>query len=446
MKNKKNLLLSGLTALLLTTASLSAEENFVNEMIDDINLTKMTHIKDWIVIPYVFSTESTGFSGGIGVIKTGLFQPQTTLVASAFYGAEQDIITNGQDDTANFSGGFILFTDYKLPFTERLLFSMYGLKSYFPKARQYFKGENSSNRDHALVSSGDSDFLYTTFRYVLPVGEGLDNPEGIYDLKNGFAMGREGYGGGIPFETGFTSLGIKTFYSHDEFDNYLDPKAQTLTDWDTNGLRFFLHHENTDYDLNPSRGYQFQVQYSKDFGEGDSLQSWDFLEAKYNHYFNLPTFSWSQQNVLALSAWTGYSFSWENDETYNVNSDIDAHRPPPWEGGKLGGFIRMRGYENNRFSDKAAFYATAEYRVVLDYNPFRTNKFIPVPIDWFQVVAFAEAGRVNDTYNFDLLSDMKYDVGLSLRAMAAEIPIRLDIAYGDEGTNFWVMVFQPFDF
>ena len=106
----------------------------------------------------------------------------------------------------------------------------------------------------------------------------------------------------------------------------------------------------------------------------------------------------------------------------------------------------MRGYENNRFSDKAAFYATAEYRAIIDYNPFRTNEFIPVPIDWFQIVLFAEAGRVNDTYNFDLLSDMKFDAGVSLRAMAAEIPIRLDIAYGDEGTNFWVMVFQPFDF
>ena len=107
----------------------------------------------------------------------------------------------------------------------------------------------------------------------------------------------------------------------------------------------------------------------------------------------------------------------------------------------------MRGYENNRFSDKAAFYATAEYRAVLDYNPFRSKQVHSSShVDWFQVVPFVELGRVNDTYNFDLLSDMKYDVGVSLRAMAAEVPVRLDIAYGDEGTNFWVMVYQPFDF
>ncbi len=441
MKKKTKLLLSTLTAMLLMSQSLLAEETLTEVSTADASNIDAGS-KDIVYIPYVFSTDSTGFAGGVGVIKQGFLQPQTTLVATVFYGAEQDIITNGQKETANFSGGFLLFSNYKLPFTNRLFFSMYGMKSYFPKAKLYFNGENNSDQDHALVSSGASDFLYTTFSYVLPIGEGVDNPEGLYNLKNGFAMGREGYGGGAPFVTGRTSLGIKTFYSHDEYENYTEAP---LSEWDSSGLRFFMQHENTDYDLNPSRGYQFQVQYSKDFGEGDSLQSWDFLEAKYNHYFNLPTFSWSQQNVLALSAWTGYSFSWDSDNTYG-NTNIDAHRPPPQEGARLGGFNRMRGYGNNRFSDKAAFYASAEYRAILNYNPFRTNKYIPVAIDWFQVVPFVEVGRVNDTYNFDLLSDMKYDVGISLRAMAAEIPVRIDVAYGDEGTNFWVMVYQPFDF
>ena len=446
MKNKNPILLSFLTATLLTGATLHAEENFMTEMLHDVNVTKLTHIKDWIVLPYVFSTESTGFAGGIGVIKQGLFQPQTTLVATAFYGAEQDIITNGQNETANFSGGFIHYSNYKLPFTDRVFFSMYGLKSYFPKGTHYFQGENNSNKDHRLVTSGDSDFFYTTFEYVLPIGEGIDNPERIYDLKNGFVMGREGKGGGAPFVTGWTALGIKTFYTHDEFEN---TNEAPFPEWDSNGLRLYLHHENTDYDMNPSRGYQFQVQYSKDFGEGDSLQSWDFLEAKYNHYINLPTFSWTQQNVLALSAWTGYSFSWDDNNKYTIkgqSTEIDAHRSPPWEGPRLGGYNRMRGYDNNRFSDKAVVYATAEYRAVLQYNPFRDSEFIPVPIDWFQVVAFAEVGRVNDTYNFDLFKDLKYDVGISLRALAAELPVRLDIAHSEEGTNFWVMVYQPFEF
>ncbi len=440
MKNKKYLFIPLLTATVLSCNLLNASE--------DSNLTTS---KDWIVLPYAFTAESTGFSGGIGVIKQGLFQPQTTLVASVFYGATQDITINGEPDEANFSGGFISFTDYKLPYTKRFFFSLMGLKSYFPKAKYYIDGSNDSNKDDAFTTSGDTNFFNTTFRYVLPLGEGLDNPEGLYRLQDGFAMGREGYGGGTPFVTGRTSIGLKTFFQSDNSDNsdiWQDPdwwKNDTdVPTWDTNGLRFFLTHDNTDFDLNPSGGYHFQLQYSKDFGKGDSLQSWDFLEFKYNQYFDLDTFSFTKQNVLALSMWTGYSYSWDKDS--EIAPGIDAHRPPMWEGGRLGGFNRMRGYDNNRFLDKAVFYATAEYRAVLDWNPLKKNDYIPVAIDWFQVVGFVEVGRVHDQYNFDLLSDMKYDVGISLRAMAAQLPVRLDVAYSEEGTNMWVMIQQPFDF
>jgi len=440
MKSKKHLLLS-----FLTTAFLSC--NLLNASEDD-NLTKS---KNWIVLPYAFTADSTGFSGGIGMIKQGLLQPQTTLVASVFGGVSQDITINTQPEEANFSGGFISFTNYKLPYTNRFFFSLMGLKSYYPKSSYYIDGSNNSNNDDAFTTSGDSNFFHTTFRYVMPIGEGLDNPEGIYSLQNGFAMGRENYGGGTPFLTGRTSIGLKTFFQSDNSDNsdsWEDPdwwkNGTDVPTWDTNGLRFFLTHDNTDFDLNPSRGYHFQVQYSKDFGNGDSLQSWDFLEFKYNQYFNLDTFSFTQQNVLALSVWTGYSYSWDQDS--EIAPGIDSHRPPMWEGGRLGGFNRMRGYDNNRFLDKAAFYAAAEYRAVLNYNPFKKNDLIPVAIDWFQVVGFVEAGRVHDQYNFDLLSNMKYDIGISLRAMAAQLPVRLDIAYSEEGTNMWVMVQQPFDF
>jgi len=440
MKQKKHLFIPLLTATVLLGNPLNASE--------DSNLTTS---KDWIILPYALTADSTGFFGGVGVIKQGLLQAQTTLVASVFYGATQDITINGEPDEANFSGGFITFSNYKLPYTNRFFFSFMGLKSYFPKAKYYIDGSNDSNKDDAFTTSGETNFFYTTFRYVLPIGEGLDNPEGLYRLQDGFAMGREGYGGGTPFVTGRTSIGLKTFFqsnNSDETERWEDPDWRpddtSVPTWDTNGLRFFLTHDNTDFDLNPSRGYHFQVQYSKDFGKGDSLQSWDFLELKYNQYFDLDTFSFTKQNVLALSVWTGYSYSWDNNS--EITPGFNAHRPPIWEGARLGGMNRMRGYDNNRFSDKAAFYATAEYRAVLDWNPLKKNDYIPVAVDWFQVVGFVEVGRVHDQYNFDLLSDMKYDVGISLRAMAAQLPVRLDIAYSDEGTNMWVMVQQPFDF
>ena len=426
-----------LKPILLTTLTLSTTLNA--SLYEDI-----TDSKDTVIIPYAFSAESTGLVGGLGYIKQGLFQPHTTLITSIMYGADEDTIVNGETVSDNFTGAFISFSNYKLPFTNRLFLSFIGLKSYFPNSVNYLSnGSNDSKKGKAIKSSGDSDFFNSVFSYMLPIGEGLANPEQIYKLKNGFAMHRENTGGGRVFETGFTALGLKTFYQYNSYEN---DELTSIEKWSTNGIRLFLEHENTDYNLNPSRGYNFFVQYSQDFGNGSSTQSWDFLELKYSHYFNLDTFSFTQQNVLALNAWTGYSFSWDNSTQIDAKNFIDANRPPPWESARLGGFSRMRAYDTDRFSDKAAIYATAEYRTILDWNPFRKNDYIPIAVDWFQLAAFVEVGRVNDAYDFDLLTDLKYDVGVSLRAMIAQTPVRFDIAYGEEGTNFWLMVYQPFDF
>jgi len=437
METKKYLYLPFLVTLILLSSALDASE--------DSNITQS---KNWIILPYLFSSDSTGFSGGIGMIKQGLIQPETTLVASVFAGINQDVSIDNKDEKRHFKGAFVSFSNLKLPYTNRIFFSLIGLKSYFPNEQYYLDGSNNSKKEDVFTTSGDSNFFNTDLRYVFPLGDGLDNPKGIYTLKDGFAMNRGNYGGGTPFLTGRTSIGIKTFYQSNNSENWIYPNSTThilkKPKWNTNGLKFFLAHENTDFDLNPSRGYQFQLQYSKDFGKGSSLQSWDFLEFKYNQYFNLENFSFTKQNVLALSLWTGYSFSWDN--TKQISPFIDTHRTPLWEGGRLGGFNRMRGYDTNRFSDKAVLYATAEYRSILKWNPFRKNDYIPIAIDWLQVVGFVEAGRVHNKYNFDLLNDMKFDAGVSLRAMAAQLPVRFDVAYGNEGWNMWVMIRQPFDF
>lgn len=62
----------------------------------------------------------------------------------------------------------------------------------------------------------------------------------------------------------------------------------------------------------------------------------------------------------------------------------------------------------------------------------------------FQTVLFAEAGRVAPQYNASLLKEMRYDVGFSLRALAAKVPVRFEMAWGEEGSTMWVMIKQPF--
>lgn len=423
------------------------------EGIDDNNVSLNLDFERegvWTFLPYAFTSESTGPTVGIGMIVQGLLQPQTTFVATLFSGTQQDIITNGEADTETFRGGGIAFNNLKLPYTNRFFFSTLGYIKTAPKENLFFNTQQSSEKN-VWVTSAKSSFLSGTIKYVLPLGEGMNNPERIYDLKNGFAMGREEFGDRTPFLTGHTEIGLTAFYQ----DNTIYNTRSTIhpgdapASWKTSGLRLFASHDNTDYHNNPSRGYSFYSRYSKDFGTGDNLQSWDFLEFKASKYFNLDTFSFTQQNVLAVNFWTAHSFSWDTDN--ELLPGIDAHRTPLNDGPRLGGFTRLRGYSQNRFLDKSAIYGTMEYRAVLNYNPVKNGDLGDwiakhAPIDWFQVVGFVEAGRVSDAYNFELLTDLKYDVGVSLRAMVAELPVRFDVAYGDEGANMWVMIKQPFDF
>jgi len=421
--------------LVLTSYILSAQESDIN-----IDIEKSG---EWIVLPYVFVSDSTGTVGGIGAIAQGLLQQDTTLVASIMYGASEDVITQGVNTKENFSGAFLSFSNLKIPYTDRLFFSFWGLNKSTPKGRYYKDSSMSSSDEDVLVSSAEENYFFTKFRYVLPIGDGLENPNGRFNLKDGFALGREGKGNGEIFTTGETTLGLESFYISQEYYNWTN-----FQEWKSSGFRVFIEHDNTDFKLNPSRGYNLLLKYSEDSGSGDNLQSWDFLEFKYNKYFELDNFSFSKQDVLALSTWTGYSFSWDNDN--EIMPYIASGRPPIGEGGRLGDMFRMRGYDSNRFSGKAVLYGTAEYRSILKYNPFQSEKFLkdnsPVSIDWFQVVGFVEAGAVSDDYDSNLISDMRFDVGLSLRAMTAELPVRFDVAYGDEGVSMWVMINQPFDF
>ncbi len=68
-------------------------------------------------------------------------------------------------------------------------------------------------------------------------------------------------------------------------------------------------------------------------------------------------------------------------------------------------------------------------------------------MQWLQFAVFGEVGRVAPDWEFDELhSDMKWDVGIGLRAFAKGIVVRLDTAFSDEGVSVQMMVGQPFQF
>jgi len=399
------------------------------------------------MLPYAFSSDTTGFTTGAVGIWSGYGQKQMNWIATAFIGAEQKVekITAPQARSVAYARaeGLVLSVfNYQPSFFKRLFFSAFGSYGYYPNQKLYIDGTNDSSADDVLLTQGYNNWFYFSFRYVLPLGENRNDPITTYRLDRGLPINRQGYGGGLPFVTGRTIVELRP-----TFNRWTAEKLLEEPQWTTVNLKLKLEHDNTDYIDNPSRGYGFALQYTVDPGLGDSTQSWNALEGTYTQYVSLPMQAWQRFSVLALNVWSAWSPSWDSDRTLGgkPNGPIAAHRPPPWEGARLGGWDRLRAYAANRYSDKAAIYYGAEYRFIPGFNPLRGEQWMPFPIDWFEGVLFIETGRVAPEYDLVTLhSDMKFDAGFSLRALAARVPVRFDIASGSEGVNMWVMVKQTF--
>ena len=108
----------------------------------------------------------------------------------------------------------------------------------------------------------------------------------------------------------------------------------------------------------------------------------------------------------------------------------------------------MRGFAQNRFSDRSAVYYAAEYRHVLDWNPLRDLAFLKwfnVNVDWLQVTAFSELGRVADGLDLDELhTDMKFSGGGGVRAFVNHLLIRADLGVSEEETLIQMTIDHPF--
>jgi Omp85 superfamily domain len=394
-----------------------------------------------LILPYAFSSESTELVFGVGGMRKGFYQDQMVVGGTAFGGGES-------------YGGFAGVWDYRFPFSKRLFVSGTGMMGYYPSHRAYAlprdeelphgtvrPGDNDSDPDIFLESKGDSNWLDVKLDYVLPLGAAADRGIVRYDLDNGLLVS-EPTGGDTwnPLQYGVTIAMLRQYNRYQTYE-----RDDEEIDGTIHAFELGLLHDNTDFPINPSTGSSQYIAMHYDPQWGDSYNEWSFVEAEASKYFDLGSDSWSRQRILALNAWTGYSPSWDVVNTPSGGQRVE-NGPPFLEGASLGGYYRMRGFRDSRFHDKAAVYAAAEFRYTLDYNPIRNVQWLQfLNLDWFQVVAFAEGGRVAPEYKAStLFEDWKTDWGVGLRALTAGIVVRFDIAHSDEGTNAWVMVGHPF--
>ena len=382
-----------------------------------------------LILPYAFYTERMQLALGAFTGEFGGIQPQASWFATPY------VSTNG---SAGFYGGI---WDYQVPFLQRLFVRAYGHFGHWEESRAYTSlsprppidalrpGNNDSDEDDFVDDSRLDVWANAPLRYLLPMGHARTSDEIIstYVLRDGLLV--DGASGGEswnPLESGLTFVHLEPFMQRQSYD--VDRGNDRI---ETYGFKFGIDHDNRDFRGNPSRGHRLQAYVSHDPGWIGRSEEWTFWEVEASKYFSLGETKHLRQTVLAVDFWTG---------------DTPSGTAPYFQGARLGGYYRLRGFEDNRFNDQAAIHYAAELRLTPRWNPIPSIDLMGgIEIDWFQVVLFAEVGRVADSWDVsELHSDMKWDAGIGLRAMIQKAVFRADVAASKEGARFIAMISHPF--
>jgi len=405
-----------------------------------------------IVVPYAFSTEALKTGLGAVYFRKAVFQPQDGLFVTGY-------------GTSNSSFGlFGGLSNLKL--SDRLFFSplagimlndqqrFYGDLGYDVNGSP--SGSNDSDENDFLFGSGIDSYLHLNFRYVLPIGAGAGPQPHSYTTNGGQLVdGSTQTGSWNPMRSGRTFIFFRPFYQRrtievtaeniDQFPPLVPVEIDDEIDFSTNGITLGLEYDNRDFSTNPSRGSLTKFNVTRDFGSFDSFNSWTSLDFSFAKFWDLGTSKTFAQRVIAINAWAAYTPTWET-ELITPDFVRISNRPPNNRGASLGGVERQRGYPRGRFSDKAAINYAVELRLIPNWDPFRNWPIIRNwPWRWWQAVGFAEIGRVAPSWNVgDLHEDMKWTAGAGARVMIGGGILRLDYAFSDETSAFWVMAKQAF--
>ncbi|WP_272701223.1 BamA/TamA family outer membrane protein [Desulfovibrio sp. Fe33] len=371
-----------------------------------------------LLIPFAFRSDLVGLAVGIGAGATGFQDGQMSVAGTGYISTQKALVLVGA------------VSNYRVWNTERLFLDTVGSLGTYPHLWVFSgpdgAGGNASGKDQRLSGRGHDNWIETKFKYVLPWGGGAENPIADYRLKNGLlATGATGGGDWNPLSGGLTYLDVTPFFR----DQTIKESDSDEEVFETVGVRMGLRHDNTDFPLNPTVGSKQKIAVSHGFDALAHSDSWTAVEAEWSKFFSLGPTDSASQRVIGIDVWTAGTLS--------------SQRPPPFEGATLGGINRMRGYDNNRFNDRAALYYGLEYRYMPRWNPLKDLRFAKV--DWVQVTLFGELGRVADEWDLITLNrDMKYDAGVRFSALINDYLGRADFAFSPETWHIRVMVGLPF--
>lgn len=384
------------------------------------------------LLPFSFFDNSVGLVfGGLGEVK-GLAQQETFAKIG------------GIVSTSGTYYGFLQLENFQVPFFTCLFLrpdfyvgKVKDVKLYLNKPKNEFSspGANESEENDYASMEGYDRWYEFNIKYLLPFGHGKEQTIINPVFKNGLLVsGETGGTSWNPFKSGRSFIESKFFYRNiDLHSGRILYKSETL------GVEFALSHENMDYFFNPTTGSYKRISYSVDWGSADKKSQFNSFKLDYRWYF--PLYDKSSDAlpcVLALNLVTMDTPSWYDYDlvTTTAGNQIKVfHRPQLFASANLGGEKRLRSYPRFRFYDKAMIYYSAELRKDIGWNPFDSLPLTrDAGIDFIQLVAFADIGRVAPQWNLKTFHrHMKWSVGGGMRLLMDGMVVRVDVAGGHEG-------------
>lgn len=316
-------------------------------------------------------------------------------------------------------------------------------------------GTNESDPDDFFQGEGWTGHAEAVFSYTLPIGHGRSRGVHRYETEDGLLVADPSGGGRWnPRTGGRTFLTLTPFYqvrtleitedNIEQFPPLLGLRVGDIAMHKTNGIRLGLEYDNRDYLPSPARGSLQRLGLDRDFGWFDSTGSWTSMEGEYRKYLSLGSSKHVRQNVFAIRAWTAYSKSMERIQLPEFSFVVRS--PPSNMGATLGGSSRLRAYATGRFSDRAAIYYSAEWRLIPRWDPLGHTKMAgALGWGWWQFVLIAEIGRVAPTWQLSTLhEEMKWSTGVGARLMLGKQIFRLSLNGSDEAVQAWFLTGQSF--
>lgn len=254
-----------------------------------------------------------------------------------------------------------------------------------------------------------------------------------YRMEETKLEGRTGYSGsyGLTAEGFFNYRNVNITNGRDSGRGIIDPVffpqvIPGLAGDELVGMGFELLHDTRDQRENSTRGgiERFSLGYHE--GVSGSDARYMAYEAEVSRFLSLG----SKRRVLA------FRFIGEH------NDEINGGEVPFHQMAKLGGYgshtrlsRTLRGYDFNRFFDESAVLLNLEYRyTVWEYKNFKMDSVI-----------FWDEGQVFGEFKDFKLNRLKESYGLGARVSAADhVIFSVEVAHGDEGTNFYVKSSAPF--